>query len=109
MPAARDLKLMLLVTALFCGLADTVWLGLLDADVLLVAPLLVLVVPLLGGRYLGEDAIGRLAAAYSARRRRAPGALAPRALRRPSLVLGTGRLLAGVHTCRPPPVLVPAA
>jgi hypothetical protein len=107
---ARDLKLMLIATALFLGLAAGVCLGGVHEDVLLLAPVLVLAVPLLGGRYLGEDAIHRLAVAYRARHRRAPAALASRALRRtPRAFLRSGRLIACAHTCRPPPAAVPAA
>jgi hypothetical protein len=76
-------------------------------EALLAAPLLALLAPLLAGRYLGEEQIGRLAAARvaaghtvaRARRTsaplRAPGVLLPRG----------GRLLATSLAVRPPPAL----
>ena len=76
-------------------------------EALLAAPLLALLAPLLAGRYLGEEKIGRLAAARAtaghtvARARRtsaplrAPGVLVPRG----------GRLLATSLAVRPPPAL----
>jgi hypothetical protein len=76
---------------------------------LLAAPLLALLAPLLAGRYLGEEHIGRLAASRAPRahtvaraRRtspvlRAPGVLVPRG----------GRLLATSLAVRPPPAAAP--
>lgn len=76
-------------------------------EALLAAPLLALLAPLLAGRYLGEEHIGRLAAARAAaghtvaRARRTsaslrgPGVLVPRG----------GRLLATSLAVRPPPLL----
>lgn len=76
-------------------------------EALLAAPLLTLLAPLLAGRYVGEEQIGRLAAARTsaghtvARARRtsaplrAPGLLVPRG----------GRLLATSLAVRPPPAL----
>jgi hypothetical protein len=107
MPGARDLKLMLLASALFFALASLVWLDGFNADVLLFAPLFVLVVPLLGGRYVGEETLARLrrATAYATAPRRAPGALGGPALTRLVLPAFRDRLVAGAHGCLPPPVL----
>lgn len=109
MPAARDLKLMLLACVSFLGLAAAVWLGVADSDLLLAAPFFVLVVPLLAGRYWGEDALQRLAAGRMAtRRRRAPGALGVPALCRPAVTAVRDRLVAGAHGCLPPPLVARA-
>jgi hypothetical protein len=108
MTSARDLKLMLVVCALFLALAEAVFAGGLSADVLLAAPFFVLIVPLLGGRYVGEGRLDRLRRAVAARRRpRRVVAGVPLTARRPAFVLGRGgRAVAGAFFCRPPPVLV---
>jgi hypothetical protein len=105
MPSARDLKLMAVLSGLFLGLAAAVLLGGVDADLLLVAPLVVLVVPLFGGRYVGEGHLHRLRLARAVPARR-PAAVAPAAPRRaPLRVLCAGLLLARTHASRPPPSL----
>jgi hypothetical protein len=77
-------------------------------EALLAAPALALLVPLLAGRYVGEEQIERLAAARVARGR--PPARARRsvpALRAPRVLLPRGgRLLATSLAVRPPPALV---
>lgn len=105
MPSRRDLALMLFVSALFLGVAADVLSGGLNADWLLLAPLVVLVVPLLGGRYVGEEQLARLRSALSPPPHRKPvRGLAPVAPRRaPELVALRGRLVARVHASRPPP------
>ena len=103
MPARRDLKIMLLASALFLALAADVLVGGANPDLFLFAPLFVLLVPLLGGRYVGEEALGRLAAAYAARRRRAPAALGLPARHRLTSDAFRTRLVAGARFCRPPP------
>ena len=107
MTNARDLKLMLLAVALFVGFVATVFAGGLNPDVLLFAPLFVLVVPLLAGRYVGEDAIRRLAV-FVRRRRRAPAVIGGLQVARVAPVAVRGRLVAGVQACRPPPAAAPA-
>jgi hypothetical protein len=96
---------MVLLSGLFLALLGAVVLGGVSADVLLVAPLLVLGVPLFGGRYVGEDHLHRLRAAlWRPARRRAPASLElPR--RAPLRVVRTGLLLATAHASRPPPAL----
>lgn len=97
---------MLLAAALFLVLAESVWLGGVNEDVLLFAPLFVLLVPLLGGRYVGEEALARLrAAAYAERPRRAPHSLGVPALTHRALPAFRDRLVAGAHGCLPPPAL----
>ena len=76
-------------------------------EALLAAPLLALLAPLLAGRYLGEEHIGRLAAARAAAGHtvaRAPRTSAP--LRAPGILAPRGgRLLATSLAVRPPPAL----
>ncbi len=71
---------------------------------LYVAPALLLLVPLLHGRFPGEDRIAALAARAAAPARpRAASALTPRARRLRALVARGGRLLAASLAVRPPP------
>lgn len=87
--ARRDLRLLLWLTALTVALVAIQ--AATGAEVLLASPALVLALPLLAGRYVGEDALVRLAARGVARSRparrlsarldRAPRALAPRGAR----------------------------
>jgi hypothetical protein len=76
-------------------------------EALLAAPLLALLVPLLAGRYLGEERIERLAAARAPRCHTVPARrVAPPALRPPRVLLPRGgRLLATSLAVRPPPLL----
>jgi hypothetical protein len=101
------MKVMLVLALLFSALGVAVELGNASADLLLLAPLLCLAVPLLGGSYLGEEQLARLAKAVAARRRplRAPAAM-PRPRRAPVLVARGGRLLGSAHAIRPPPPLL---
>ena len=74
-------------------------------DVLLCLPVLILVLSLVAGHYVGEEGLNRLAAGPSqpARRRRAPAPVATK--RRPScrpLPRG-GQLIAASLAVRPPP------
>src|SRR4051794_41827810 len=76
-------------------------------DVLLAVPALLLLMPLLAGRYVGEDGLARLAGRRAAPRRRTPARLgarppAPRALAR------GGRLIAAALAERGPPAPLPA-
>ncbi len=79
--------------------------GLAEGLVML-APALLLALPLLAGRYVGEDAIDRVRAARAAapapRRGRAPRASRPRPVL--ALVPRGGLLLASSLATRPPPV-----
>jgi hypothetical protein len=99
------MKLMFLACALFFALAGGVWVGA-NPDLLLFAPLFVLLVPLLGGRYVGEETLARLRrAAHAERPARAPGVLDVPALSHIALTPFRDRLVAGAHGCLPPPVL----
>lgn len=81
--------------------------GVLAPALLYSAPLLLLMLPLLAGRYVGEERIARLAHVVRERRRgRAPRLAAPRTAPRavPSVPRG-GRLIASSLAVRPPPAL----
>jgi len=100
----RDLRLVLALAA-----ASMAWIvvqgvaGLGDGFVML-APALALALPLLAGRYLGEEAIERVLVALAARTasRGRPCQIAPRHPRVPLLPRG-GRLIAASLATRPPP------
>lgn len=80
--------------------------GVLAPALLYAAPLLVIALPLIAGRYLGEERIARLARAVQRRRRRGPVARvsAPAgALRALRVVPRGGRLIAHSLAVRPPP------
>jgi hypothetical protein len=106
MTVRRDLRPLLAIAVLgvIVALAESVT-GL-HTGLLLLSPALVLALPLLAGRYLGEETLGRLAR-RAVPRRRVRGlavALAPR--RRPrALVARGGLLLAAALAERGPPAL----
>lgn len=74
-----------------------------DSDVLLAAPALALVLPLLAGRYFGEGRLARLAAAFAPPRRRAAAVLCAKVPRAPRAMPRGGRLIATALATRPPP------
>lgn len=104
----RDRRLLLGLAALSACLT----LAGLPSDVLLAAPLLCAAIPLLAGRYLGEEQLARLASYVASRRRpaaarrrmtpRGPGRLS----RSPRLLPRGGSLIASSLAQRPPPVPV---
>jgi hypothetical protein len=104
MAVRKDLRPLLAVAVLgvVIALAETVT-GL-DTGLLLLSPALVLLLPLLAGRYLGEETLERLVARRSAavRRTRAVSAPLPRRRPRATSVRG-GRLLASALAERGPP------
>jgi hypothetical protein len=73
-----------------------------SSDVLLAAPALILLLPLLAGRYLGEDGLARLSAFVAPPRRRADVASAP-SWRAPRVLARGGRLIAVALGRRGPP------
>ena len=94
----RDQRILLGLTALSVLLALLVSLTGINADVLLATPVLILLLPLLAGRYVGEEGIARLGARLVAPRRGA-GACMPgrRAAPRPRACCPRGgRLIAAV-------------
>jgi hypothetical protein len=72
-------------------------------DVLLALPALLLLLPLLAGRYVGEDRLARLAASFVPPRRRAGTPLAMRVRRARRTLPRGGRLIAASLAVRPPP------
>ena len=67
-------------------------------------PILLLLVPLLAGRYVGEERIARLARAVRIRRRRPAPSAAPAAAHRVPVLPRGGRLIAASLAVRPPPL-----
>jgi hypothetical protein len=74
-----------------------------SGDVLLAAPVLVLLLPLLAGRYLGEDRIARLCGALAPLRRRRVALRAAQPSRPPRAMARGGRLIAVALGRRGPP------
>ena len=74
-----------------------------SGDVLLAAPALVLLLPLLAGRYLGEDGLARLSAFVAPPRRRAAVARSTPSWRAPRVLARGGRLIAVALGRRGPP------
>ncbi len=77
----------------------------LSPDVLLAAPALLLFLPLLAGRYVGEERLARLAARSRAPRVRAVSSARP-VLRAPRVLARGGRLIAVALAERAPPALL---
>ncbi|MDX6688993.1 MAG: hypothetical protein QOG15_450 [Solirubrobacteraceae bacterium] len=101
----RDRILLLGLAALTLALACLTLVGV-HSDVLLLAPVLLVALPLLAGRYVGEEHLARLAAAFVARRRRPAAMLVPTMSRCPRVLPRGGRLIAASLAERPPPLPV---
>jgi hypothetical protein len=98
----RDQRLLLGLAALTLAFALVQSATGISADVLLAAPVLVLLLPLLAGRYVGEDGLARLTAAVAPLRRRpALARIAPR--RAPRVLARGGGLIAVALAHRGPP------
>src|SRR4051812_11123016 len=79
-----------------------------SGDVLLAAPALILLLPLLAGQYVGEDGIARLSAFVARPRRRLAFARPTELLRAPAVLAPGGRLIALALGPRgPPPPALP--
>jgi hypothetical protein len=102
----RDRLILLGLTLLSVGFAALQSLTGLSPDVLLAVPALLLLLPLLAGRYVGEDGLARLAGRALALPRRSPAQVGARR-RAPRVLPRGGRLLAAALAERGPPV--PAA
>src|SRR5690349_2530771 len=99
---SRDLRILLGLTGLLVGLVLAQ--AITGADVMMASPALVLALPLLAGRYVGEERLARLAARLGARVARAARTLNDRLPRAPRAVLPRGgRLLAASLAERGPP------
>ena len=95
----RDRHLLLGLAALTLALT----LAGIHGDVLLALPALMLALALLSGRYVGEERLARLAAAFVPARRRAATSLPAPARRLPRALPRGGRLIAAWLAVRPPP------
>jgi hypothetical protein len=99
----RDQRLLLGLAALTLVFAVVQSATGISGDVLLAAPVLVLLLPLLAGRYLGEDGIARLCASVAPLRRRRVVACAAQPRRAPRVLARGGRLIAVALAQRGPP------
>ena len=100
----RDQRILLGLAALTVLLAVLQSATGVTGDVLLAAPALVLLLPLLAGRYVGEDGIARLGALLAPVRRRPVHAVpAALPLRAPRVLARGGRLIAVALAQRGPP------
>jgi hypothetical protein len=104
----RDQRILLGLAALTVLFAVVRSVTGISEDVLLAAPGLLLLLPLLAGRYVGEDGIARLSACLAAPRRRPLALLAARPRRAPRVLARGGRLIAVALAQRGPPALAPA-
>jgi hypothetical protein len=104
----RDQRILLGLAALTALFAIVQSVTGISADVLLAAPVLLLLLPLLAGRYVGEDGIARLGACLAAPRRRSLALRAAAPRRAPRVLARGGRLVAVALAQRGPPALVPA-
>jgi hypothetical protein len=102
----RDRQLLFALAGLTLALACLTLVGV-HSDVLLAVPALVLALPLLAGRYVGEEQLARLADAFTAAPRRPARMLVPRATGAPQCLPRGGRLLAFSLAVRPPPAHAP--
>ncbi len=105
----RDQRLLVVLALLssLCLLAEAA--GMLSPELLYAAPLL-LALPLLMGRYVGEELISRRARAVRTRRQAPPRLSVPAVARRALLsVPRGGRLIADSLAVRPPPSLLVAS
>jgi hypothetical protein len=99
----RDQRLLLGLAALTVVFALVQSVTGLNADVLLAAPALIILLPLLAGRYVGEDGIARLSGALLPARRRPVVARSASARRAPRVLARGGRLIAVALAHRGPP------
>jgi hypothetical protein len=106
MPVRRELRPLLAVAVLGVAIALAETVAGLGTGLLLLSPALVLVLPLLAGRYLGEETLVRLVArrAPSGRRMRPASSLPPRRRPRAAAWRG-GRLIATALAERGPPMV----
>jgi hypothetical protein len=107
MAVRRDLRPLLAVAVLGVAIALAETITGLDTGLLLLSPALVLLLPLLAGRYLGAETLDRLVARRSRPTRRVRPASAPLPRPRPRATPARGgRLLAAALAERGPPLTV---
>jgi hypothetical protein len=100
----RDRRVLVALTLLssLCLLAEAA--GMLAPTLLYAAPLLIVALPLIAGRYVGEERIVRLARAVGRRRRPLARVALPAGTRRALRAIPRGgRLIASSLAVRPPP------
>jgi hypothetical protein len=98
----RDQRILLGLALLSVAFAATQSLTGLNPDVLLAVPVLLLLLPLATGRYVGEDGLVRLATGWQAPTSRAASSVRP-VLRAPRVLARGGRLIAVALAERGPP------
>jgi hypothetical protein len=101
----RDQRILLGLAALTVLFAVVQSLTGISGDVLLAAPAVLLLLPLLAGRYVGEDGLARLSALVAPPRRRPVAARATQPRRAPRVLPRGGRLIAAALAQRGPPSL----
>jgi hypothetical protein len=107
MPLRRDLRPLVAIAVLGVAIALAETVTGLDGGLLLLSPALALLAPLLAGRYVGEDALGRLVARRWPPQRRVRVASTPLPRRRPRVAMVRGgQLLAVALAQRGPPLTV---
>lgn len=99
----RDRHLLFGLSALTLALAALTLVGV-DSDVLMALPVLLLALPLLAGRYVGEERLARLVAAFVPARRRRAGSQPTTARCSLRALPRGGHLIAASLAVRPPPV-----
>jgi hypothetical protein len=99
----RDQRILLGLAALTVLFAVVQSVTGISGDVLLAAPVLILLLPLLAGRYLGEDGIARLSAVVAPPRRRPALSRSSATLRAPRVLARGGRLIGDALGTRGPP------
>lgn len=101
---------MVLIAVMATGVALAQTVAGLDAGLLHLAPALVVLLPLLAGRYVGEERLADLALARRAPRPRAAALLCARLPRAPRVTIARGSaLLAAALAERGPPAVLTAS
>lgn len=99
---SRDRRLLLGLAALTLAVTALALAGG-HSDVLVGLPALLFALPLLAGRYVGEERLARLAGMVPTASRRAAGSLPTTACRELRVLPRGGRLIAASLAVRPPP------
>ena len=98
----RDRQLLFGLAALTLVVAGLTLVGV-DSDILLALPAMLFALPLLAGRYVGEERLAKLAASFAGDRPRPAGSLPATGRRSSRAVPRGGRLIAASLAVRPPP------
>jgi hypothetical protein len=104
---ARDQRLLIVAALVTSALLLLAALAGHPDELVFAAPVFLLSVPLLAGRYVGEGTLERLRRKAPARRRRRSAGSGPSGLRPAAVLLPRGgRLIAAALAVRPPPLRV---